>query len=80
MRAWDAGPEALDELLPEAFDEYSAEHMTAVAPDGLASDIQGILLLRREWNYLNLHQRSEQAEQVMNNLFKACRDKWREIQ
>ena len=78
MRAWDAGPEALDELLPEAFDEYNEEHVHSVAPHGLTSEVQGFLLLRREWDYLNLHQRSEQAESLMNSLYTACRDKWRE--
>ena len=78
MRAWNAGPEALDDLLPEAFDEYDDKHMMNVAPHGLASEIQGFLLLRREWNSLNLHQRSEQAESLMNSLYGACRDKWME--
>ena len=78
MRAWNAGPECLDELLPEAFDEYDDKHMTSVAPHGLASEIQGFLLLRREWRSLNLHQRSEQAESLMDSLYKACRDKYRE--
>jgi len=63
---------------PEAFDEYDERHMQNVAPHGLASEIQGFLLLRREWHHLNLHQRSEQVESLMDSLYKACRDKYRE--
>jgi hypothetical protein len=79
MRAWDAPPEYLDELLPEAFDEYDDKHMVSVAPHGLASEIQGFLLLRREWETLNLHQRSEQCESLMNSLYKACLEKYRDL-
>ena len=78
MRAWNAGPECLDELLPEAFDEYSDEHMMKVAPHGLATPLQGLLLLRREWNNLNLHQRSEQVESLLDDLYKQSRDKYQE--
>jgi hypothetical protein len=74
MRAWNAECE----LLPEAFDEYSDEHMTHILPNGLASEIQGLLLLRREWDHLNLHQRSEQCESLMDSLYRACRDKYME--
>jgi hypothetical protein len=73
-------PSSLEDLLPEAFDEYDERHVSHIAPNGLASEILGLLLLRREWDYLNLHQRSEQAESLMNSLYKACRDKWREDQ
>lgn len=78
MRAWNAGPEALDELLPEAFDEYDDKHMMNVAPHGLVTPIQGFLLLRREWGNLNLHQRSEQVESLMDDLYKQCREKYQE--
>ena len=78
MRAWNAGPECLDELLPEAFDEYDDKHMLNVAPHGLACEIQGLLLARRGWQYMNLHQRSEQMESLLDALYKACKEKYAE--
>lgn len=65
-------------MYAEAFDEYDEVHMRTVAPHGLTSEIQGLLLARREWQYMNLHQRSEQMESLLNALYKACRDQWRD--
>lgn len=66
------------DVFPEAFDEYDEVHMRTVAPHGLASEIQGLLLARREWRYMNLQQRSEQMESLLDALYKACRDQWRD--
>lgn len=66
-----------NDLVPEAFDEYDDQHMRVAAPYH-TSEIQGLLLARREWKYMNLHQRSEQMESLLNALYKACRDQWRD--
>jgi hypothetical protein len=68
-----------NDLVPEAFDEYDAEHVSQIAPHGLASEIQGLLLARREWKYMNLHQRSEQMESLLDALYKASQDVWRDL-
>lgn len=79
-RAWNAPPECLDDLQPQAFDEYNADHIEHVAPHSLGSQIQGLLLARREWHMMNLQQRSEQMESLLDSLYLACRDKWRDDQ
>ena len=69
---------------PEAFDEFQDDHVAAVAPHGLAKEIQELLITRgqmrgvMEWGVLNKDAALKQILRDLDALYKACATKYRE--